>query len=194
MCGTPRAGTNLLTGLLKSTGVAGAPEEYFWRDDMPAWSERWETTTFVDYLLGAIRAGTTANGVFGAKLMWGYMADFLDRLDRLAGGHEGSDRSLVERFFPASDFIWIRRDDMVAQAVSWARAIQTGVWYDQVGRSSATPPEFDFDQIERLAREAADHNDAWQRWFAANEITPLLVRYEDLVSDKVASPDGSSPS
>jgi LPS sulfotransferase NodH len=187
VCGTPRAGTGLLTGLLKSSGIAGRPEEYFWRDDMPFWSERWKTSSFADYLSAAIRAGTTPNGVFGAKLMWGYMDDFLGRLRGLTGGGEAPDGALVEHFFGRSAFIWIWRGDLVAQAVSWAKAIQTGVWYDHLGREPLARAEFDFDQIEALAREAADHNRAWQVWFTANHIEPLAIRYEDLVSDKVGT-------
>jgi trehalose 2-sulfotransferase len=186
-CGTPRAGTSLLTGLLKSTGIAGRPEEYFWRDDMPFWAKRWSTSGFAECVSAANRAGTTSNGVFGAKLMWGYLDDFLGRLRSLAGGRAASDRALVERFFGRSVFIWIWRGDVVAQAVSWAKAIQTGVWYDHLGRLPPARPEFDFEQIESLAREVTDHNLAWQRWFAANELEPLRVQYEDLASDKVGT-------
>src|ERR687895_1244659 len=78
VCASPRAGTSLLTGLLKSTGIAGPPEEYFWRD-MPDWSRRWAVSRFEDYLQAALREGTTANGVFGAKLMWDYLGDFVSR-------------------------------------------------------------------------------------------------------------------
>jgi trehalose 2-sulfotransferase len=185
VCGSPRAGTSLLAGLLKSTGVAGRPEEYFWRDDMPSWSARWNVSTFGQYVAAALREGTTPNGVFGAKLMWGYMDDFLGRLRDLAGASETSDRALVERFFGGSAFIWIWRGDVVAQAVSWAKAIQTGVWYDQLGDRPVGPAEFDFHQIESLAHQAAAHNRAWRRWFAANKVEPLGVQYEELVSDKV---------
>jgi LPS sulfotransferase NodH len=185
VCGTPRAGTSLLTGLLKSTGIAGRPEEYFWRDDMPSWAKRWSTSTFAEYISAAVQAGTTPNGVFGAKVMWGYTDEFLGRLRDLAGASETSDRALVERFFGGSAFIWIWRRDAVAQAVSWAKAIQTGLWYEQLGDRSFGRPEFDFDQIESLAHEAAAHNSAWRRWFAANQIEPLGVQYEELVSDKV---------
>jgi trehalose 2-sulfotransferase len=185
VCGTPRAGTSLLTGLLKSTGIAGQPEEYFWRDDMPSWAERWNTTAFVEYLAAAIRTGTTSNGVFGAKLMWGYMDDFLGQLRALAVSDAGSDGELIAEFFPHSAFVWVRRDDVVAQAVSWAKAIQTGVWYDHLDSAPRARATFDFDQIQGLAREAVEHNRAWRRWFNANEIEPLAVRYEDLVRDKI---------
>jgi trehalose 2-sulfotransferase len=91
----------------------------------------------------------------------------------------------VERFFGGCAFIWIWRDDLVAQAVSWAKATQTGVWYDHLSRRPAARAVFDFDEIERLLREVADHNKPWQLWFAANQIEPLAIRYEDLASDQL---------
>ncbi|MBA2364790.1 MAG: hypothetical protein H0V86_14810, partial [Chloroflexia bacterium] len=33
ICGTPRSGSFLLCEALKNTGLAGMPEEYFWRGD-----------------------------------------------------------------------------------------------------------------------------------------------------------------
>jgi LPS sulfotransferase NodH len=185
VCGSPRAGTSLLTGLLKSTGVAGRPEEYFWRDDMPHWTDRWGVSSFDEYLAAALTEGTTPNGVFGAKLMWGYLADFLGRLRALAGQAESPDLALIERFFPDPRFVWIWREDFVAQAVSWARALQTGVWYDHVREQPSREPQFDFCQIDSLVREASAHKQAWQDWFAANGLQPFGVRFEDLVLDKV---------
>src|SRR5579872_7291023 len=41
VCGTPRCGSSLLCETLKNTGIAGRPEEYFWRGDEPFWRERW---------------------------------------------------------------------------------------------------------------------------------------------------------
>jgi LPS sulfotransferase NodH len=66
-----RSGTSLLCGLLAGTGMAGHPEEYFWRGDEPVWSERWGVSRFADYLRAAIAHGSTPYGVFGAKIMWG---------------------------------------------------------------------------------------------------------------------------
>jgi LPS sulfotransferase NodH len=59
------------------------------------------------------------------------------------------------------------------------------VWYDHLSRKPAARAEFDFDRIERLLREVAAHNKAWQQWLAANQIEPLAIRYEDLASDQI---------
>src|SRR5579864_9417497 len=77
VCGTPRCGSSLLCEALKNTGVAGRPEEYFWRGDESFWRERWGVSTYEEYLTRAIEQGTTSNDVFSAKLMWGYFDDFV---------------------------------------------------------------------------------------------------------------------
>ena len=100
VCGTPRAGTWLLCGLLESTGLAGRPHEYFWRETERANATAWRTETFDDYVRAVLAVGTTPNGVFGAKLMWGYFEEFLARL-----GCEPAGR------FPDPRYVWIRRGD-----------------------------------------------------------------------------------
>jgi trehalose 2-sulfotransferase len=188
VCGTPRGGTSLLCGLLAGTGLAGRPEEYFWRDDEGFWSRRWGVEGFADYLRAAIAQGTTPNGVFGAKVMFGYLPDLLGKLAALPGNQGRSDRVLLERAFPNLRFVWIWREDVVAQAVSWSRAIQTGVWYQgDARRAAATPPRFDFQQIHGLVRQVIADRVGWRRWFAAQQIEPLGVGYEELVADLVGT-------
>jgi LPS sulfotransferase NodH len=146
VCATPRSGSSLLCGLLAGTGVAGRPEEYFWRGDEGSWSQRWGVSGFADYLRAAIAHGSTTNGVFGAKVMYGYLPDLLGSLVELPGGRGLDDRSLLERVFPNLCCLWIWREDVVAQAVSWSKALQTNVWSVGDERApAATPPRFDFE-------------------------------------------------
>jgi hypothetical protein len=98
VCGTPRSGSWFLCGLLASTGVAGRPHEWFWRDTEEANRGAWDVSSFPEYLARVRDAATTPNGVFGSKLMWGYTEDLLERLRQL--GNASSDRSLIERYFP----------------------------------------------------------------------------------------------
>ncbi len=67
ICGTPRSGSFLLCEALKNTRLAGMPEEYFWRGDVPAWRERWGVSTYAEYVAAAIRQGTTGNGCLGRR-------------------------------------------------------------------------------------------------------------------------------
>ena len=79
---------------------------------------------------GVLRAGTTPNGVFGAKVMWSHLADLWPRL-------EGR---LLEDVLPRLHFLRVARADRVAQAVSLWIAIQTQHWRDE--GDNATPLHF----------------------------------------------------
>ena len=81
---------------LRHTGRPRRPEEYFVGvddpsifdhlgeravgDEPPPRSPLWSRTAYDRYLEWAFEAGTTPNGVFGAKLMWGYFGDFVSLL------------------------------------------------------------------------------------------------------------------
>ncbi len=103
----------------------------------------------------------------------------LDRLRAFAGDSNLSDLEALDSFAPRPRFVWIRRRDVVAQAVSWSRAIQGGRWW-----SGATEPEgaleFDFDQIDHLVREIEEHHAGWRSWFTATGAEPHEVAYEEL--------------
>lgn len=177
----PRSGSWLLSGLLHSTGAAGRPHEYFLSETEAANRRNWGVSSPAEYLAKVLEAGTTDNGVFGCKVMWGVLPHFLRQLKPGATAGPGGDRALIAQFLPRARFVWARRQDVEAQAVSWAKAAQSGYWHhwDSVERH----PRFDFAQIDALVRETTEHDAAWRRWFAANEIDPLEVRFEDLVED-----------
>ncbi len=48
---------------------------------------------------------------------------------------------------------------------------------------ATAPLSYDFDGIHHFVQLIAKHNMAWHRWFAADGIQPLIVRYEDLDAD-----------
>jgi LPS sulfotransferase NodH len=181
VCGTPRCGSWMLCGLLASTGFAGRPHEWFWRDTEEANRRAWGVSEDSEYFARVREAGTTSNGVFGAKLMWGQVDGLICRLQRL--GNAASPKALIAQHFPRPSFIWIEREDVAAQAVSWAKAIQTGRWHHWDSPSPQAAPAYDHEQIDALVAEVGASNDAWRAWFADNEIDPLAVRFEDLVAD-----------
>src|SRR4051812_768572 len=99
---TPRSGSTLLCELLASTGAAGRPAEHFealQATGMPRQARQYfeglEAPEVLDLLRrtdpgrpitpeafraiyrAALRDGTTPNGVFATKVMWGYLPDLL---------------------------------------------------------------------------------------------------------------------
>lgn len=196
ICATPRTGSSLLLGLLESTGVAGRPQAYFRAPDEALWAERWGLdrgaggrVDYGDFVRAALAAGRSENGVFGAKLMWGTLDEVVEKLAGVHPDLAGRDTALLERAFGEVRFVYLHRDDVLAQAVSWLRAEQTGTWYigghGEIGGGAAggRSPHYDASGIDRWMRTIREHNAAWQAWFAATGIRPHTVRYEDLDAD-----------
>jgi len=167
ICCTPRSGSWLLADLLEQSGVCGRPHEWFWRDTRTANEAAWGTQGDEEYVAAALAVGTTPNGVFAAKVMWSALSE-----------------EIVARL-PAPRFVWLRRDDEVAQAVSFWKAVASGHWHvwDAPPREAA----YDEDAIAHLLAEIREQNEAWRAWFGAHGIDALDLWYETLVEDPDAA-------
>jgi LPS sulfotransferase NodH len=117
--------------------------------------------------------------------MWGTMSRVVEGLRR---SHHQTDLDVLREAFGPLQLVHLRRRDHVAQAVSWARAEQTGYW--QHGDVASVSPHFDLDQIEVLVRSIADHDAAWTAWFTREGVNPQVVTSEDLVVDPRATVRG----
>ena len=114
--------------------------------------------------------------------MWGTLDELLEGLRSV--GHQGSDREVLGRIFGHLKFVYLRRIDVVAQAVSRCRAEQTGLWHVHDGMTRGAPRvSYDAVAIRRFVDEALDHDRAWNRWFQENGIDPYRVTYEALDRD-----------
>ncbi|MEP6853017.1 MAG: Stf0 family sulfotransferase [bacterium] len=191
LCATPRSGSTLLCGLLRSTGVAGRPESYFRLPDEQSWVSRWKLArnsagriVYRDFVQAAVAEGSTDNGVFGARVMRETMDELVANLRAVHPDVRGTDVKQLTRAFGRTRFLHLWRENALAQAVSWARAEQTHVWHP----GDPTPslrhqPHFDYEQLHGFVQKINDDNAAWQAWFAASDVRPHRVRYEELVAD-----------
>lgn len=210
LCATPRSGSTLICDMLGATGVAGRPEEYFEvlretglpREPReyfagvtdpgvlaclpPSAAPRPETQPFTRRLAEVIEAGTTLNGVFGAKVMWGYHDDLQARLATVAGLAPLGAADRLRALLGDVRFVHIRRTDTLAQAISLWRAVQTRAWRAPEDGSVPPPPRYSFAGIDHLRRMLIAHDAAWCAWFAAEGIVPLDVVYETLAEDPPA--------
>jgi LPS sulfotransferase NodH len=190
VCATQRSGSTLLCELLKATGVAGVPREYFqhFKDtgisDQPRQYLAGVSDPAVLELLPPLdpgvpetsfdfeavrRAGTTPNGVFAAKVMWSHAPDLWARL----GG-----RSLEDVFGPLR-YVQVVRRDKVAQAVSLWTAIQTQAW--RSGDAVTAEPVYSFTAIKHLVGWLQAGEDGWSEWLRRR--SPDVVVYEDFARD-----------
>ena len=188
VCTIPRSGSNLLTDGLRDTRRAGMPKQFF----LPKAEARYAAELGIDpavdyaaYVRGIVNTKKTRNEVFGFKLMSWYLDDFLARL-RAAhdfGNSKTSDHELLCSAFPRLRFLRIVRRHKLRQALSTARALQTGLWKVQKGKSILREPEFDPDLIEQSLHEAERHEKIWDDFFRRIEIKPFKVEYEKLCHD-----------
>jgi LPS sulfotransferase NodH len=90
-------------------------------------------------------------------------------------------------FFPGLRYLWLQRENKVAQAISHYIAKQTGIW--QASRNAAQPPgvppdiEYDFLAIKELVSGAQAADAGWRAFLAGSEDRTLKLTYEELAAD-----------
>jgi LPS sulfotransferase NodH len=181
VCSTPRTGSTMLGNLLADTGLVGRAGEAFGepfrRDVVPTLSRR----TFDDYLVRESERRARGTGTLGYKLHWDQVELFLYLLGLRRGLRGATDAEVVAAVFPEPRYVFMTREDSLAQAVSWWRSITTGKWID--GETPSGEPRFDPAGIGERLRRIEAHNQAWRHWFETNRVEPLWVTYEQLVAD-----------
>jgi LPS sulfotransferase NodH len=197
---------------LRRSGVPRRPHEYFDPERHPNIVERlafremfegapkpnplWHPDTYDQYLEWALDEGTTPNGVFGAKLMWGYLGDFAELLRGIDGMAGRSLPDLLSRAFPGLRYVQITRRDKVRQAVSLWKAVQTQAWQRDAGSGDdghderVLEPVFSFRAINYLMRELTAHDASWDAYFLGLGYEPLKVTYEELAESTEAVVQG----
>ena len=186
----PRTGGFLLAEALESTRIAGRPREYFDRVFQQKWCETLAVASDAEYFEKALAAGTTPNGVFGAKVLWHQFEHLMVKL-RLIQGNGLSDLELLRRTFSDLRYVFLTRRDKIRQAVSYDRAIRSGVWwsvsanaYPQTSAPPSAPaPLFAFEKIDDWVTRLTEFESNWRRYFKRIGVEPFEVAYEDLVEN-----------
>ena len=136
----------------------------------------------------AIEEGTRNTGVFGLRMQRDSFAFFSEQLAVLLPGL-ATDHRRIEAAFGPTAFIHLTRDDKLAQAISYVRAEQSGLWHmlsdgTELERLSAPQePSYDAERIRSQIERFRSDDDAWKNWFAQERIVPLGLTYELLCRD-----------
>ena len=138
---------------------------------------------YAAYVRAIVNTKVTRNEVFGFKLMSWYLENFLARLREADDCGNGSDLDRLRSVFPRLRFVRIVRRHKLRQALSTARALQTGLWKVQEGKGVLREPEFDPDLIEQSLHEAERQDKLWDDFFRRIETQPFEVEYEELCRD-----------
>ena len=166
ICTAPRSGSNWLAELLHSTGVLGQPLEYF-----NGYSRRvLDDPTYPDdprqQVQRILTMGKTPNGVYALK-MFAYQFRAVETHVRLS------------QDLPNLHFVFLRRRDILGQAVSWARALQTNQYRST--QPSAGEATYNHAAILERLRIIIEEYALWDSYFARNGLSPVELNYEDML-------------
>jgi hypothetical protein len=199
---TQRSGSTLLCSALERTGLVGVPKEYLLPEFLASghrvlgvphptaretvrrllrrlrlerwWWGYWEIdpSTMAPYIQALVARRSTANGLFCLKIHWQHF-------------------ELAQRmgFCPSQlpqpiTWIHIERQDRIAQAVSFEKAMRSGAFAANEERShSVDRLSYDDGGILRTYELLRQSASGWERYFQSAGITPLPVEYEELAAD-----------
>lgn len=196
----PRSGSTLLANALWDTHRVGAPKEYLNPMQVRDWEARLAPSPFTRLRHAALRGplvGLAGRGPWTRDRLSAY----LDRVRARRTGPEGwfglklhhhhlaawfLDRGWdVDELLHVDRWVAIHRADHLAQAVSWARALQTGAWASWQRPWRA--PVYDARLIRSRLRAIEQAERGWDAFFVARGIEPLRVSYESLVDDRAGT-------
>lgn len=187
VCAIARTGSNMLTDGLHSTRRAGRPKQFFLPKFEGDYAARHglNAADFSGYVRGVVKESATSNEVFGFKVMGWYLEEFLRRLRQSGGfgGPEASEMKVLQAAFPRLRFVQVLRRNKLRQAISKAKAIQSGLWKIQQDNQAVGRPDFNAELITRCLEDTVQDEQVWERFFTRNGIRPFLVEYEELCRD-----------
>jgi trehalose 2-sulfotransferase len=197
-----RSGSTLLVESLRATGVAGEPQEFF--QYLPATSQSPQPREwFADVddesilqLLDPLDAGTpdlapaevwrdyirtvgrTPNGVWGGKLMWNQTPLLINRAKDLpTRSGDGLLAAIRDVVGEEPLFIHVHRPDVISQAVSFWRAVQTRVWRGRPDPTRDARATYHAGAIAHVITMLRNQEEGWHNWFAEENIKPMEIPY-----------------
>lgn len=172
---TPRSGSSWFGDLLSSTKAVGNPEEFLNQEINADVVRRFVARTETDYLNAIETATASENGIFSMEVLWGHIEESeFDILDYYRDAH----------------FVYLRRRDILAQAVSLLLATQTGVFHNpggappsQAGKGKLwASPDQAFAGIRRWWGHVLNYECLTEVQLATRKIRPLRLYYEEIAA------------
>jgi len=197
-----RSGSTLLVESLRATGVAGEPQEFF--QYLPTTSQspqprEWFAGVDDESILSLLdpldpgtpdlappeiwrdyirTVGRTPNGVWGGKLMWNQTRLLLNRAKDLPNRSGDGLRAAIRDVVGEEPLlIHVHRPDVVSQAVSFWRAVQTRVWRGRPDPARDARATYHAGAIAHVVTMLHAQQEGWRAWFAEEDIRPIDVPY-----------------
>jgi LPS sulfotransferase NodH len=169
ICTQPRSGSNLLCQYLSSSGCLGHPLEYFNGPGRRALGLPDFPDSPVEQIREILRIGATDN-IYAVKLF----ASQFEIISRSVRWTE---------LLPNMRFVYLAREDVLGQAISWARAIQTAQYRST--QQAVAVAVYNAELIQTQLRTILHERALWEGYFARTGIIPLRIIYERFLEDPV---------
>ena len=169
-----RTGSTQLCSVLESMGVFGSPDEILnTRGVVQNNIKRHGVGSFVEYIEKLTQNDAPC---FSFKSSW---TDF----DPI--------RAAYQNIFPKAEFIFLDRFDIVAQAVSLAKAIESGHWHAAVKSEpeNQQPPVYQLDgrRVHSLMKTLMREKFHWESFFFDEKLMVPHLYYELISNDWIAA-------
>jgi trehalose 2-sulfotransferase len=185
LCSITRSGSTLLADLLSKTNLAGDVREYFNHHGGRVW-HGWDYSDYAQYVPQVIRETMSANAVFGSKLMSADLESLERRLKAIPSNENRSFKAILDETFYQPKYIYLFRRDKLRQAISQEKMNQTGIAHRQGAKLWRDPKKqgqasYSYRNITHILAENAHQESLLQEFFAANDILPYSLVYEDFI-------------
>jgi LPS sulfotransferase NodH len=200
-----RSGSTLLVESLRATGIAGEPQEFFqylpttgmapqprqWFADVedetilhlldPVDPGTPDTASSVAWREHIRSSGRTPNGIWGGKLMWNQTPLLQQRVSSLPDRSGDGLRAAIRDVIGSEPvYVHVHRSDVVSQAVSFWRAVQTRMWRARPHAEHGSRATYHAGAIAHAVHMLREQNECWRAWFAEEGIEPIDVPYPTL--------------
>jgi len=170
---TGRCGSTHLASMLAASGACGQPMEYFNEMYVPDLEEAARAHSIGEYIVHLARS-RSSNGRFGMKIdhwRWERLRTFVD----------------VDALFPRgrSAFFLMTRENIVAQAYSFATARATGIWHDHAEAPASSERSYlpsDAELLRELTLIALGES-GLLRYLEESRRPAMRLTYEALMRD-----------
>ncbi len=186
LASVPRSGSTFVSHLFWQTGCLGAPLEYCNFEPAGPYGHASRSAAGQQRLWqAALVRRTSPNGVFGLK-------GFPGQFEALHHANPPLLAQVMRTFFPSAGrgrVILLHRRDRTAHAISYARAILSGIWRAEQEAGGRVEPEYSRVAVERAGKLIESQEASWQAMLADLEIAPLELWYEEVLADPSATLD-----
>lgn len=169
-----RTGSTQLCSVLESMGVFGNPDEIFnMRGVVQKNIKKDGAQSFVEYIE---KLANNNAPCFAFKTSW---SDFEPV------------SQVYRKVFPKADFVFLDRFDVVAQALSLYKAVETGHWHSSVNSSKETgvlsADQVNAERVQSLMKTLMHEKFQWERLFFTNRLMVPHIYYEIIKDDWITT-------